>query len=125
MMNQLFLIRGLPGSGKSTLASQLTDIVFEADMFFLKDGVYQFDKEKIAEAHEWCQARCKEAMQFEVAKIAVSNTFVRRWEMEPYYRMAKEFNYRIVEITMSGNLHENAHGVSDNTIQHMRARWEK
>ena len=43
MMRNLYLLRGLPGSGKSTLARHIGDAFVEADMFFLKNGKYEFD----------------------------------------------------------------------------------
>lgn len=51
-MQTLTLIRGLPGAGKSTLASELVSREpntkhFEADMFFVEDGMYRFDKSKL------------------------------------------------------------------------------
>ena len=124
-MNQLFIIRGLPGSGKTTLAYQLADEVYEADMFFLRDGVYLWDRNEIADAHEWCQNQVRNAMISNISNIAVSNTFVRRWEMEEYYKMAAIYGYRVTEITMSGILHKNVHNVPDETIERMRASWER
>lgn len=51
---ELVLIRGLPGSGKSTMAKVLALVGyqhFEADMFFVRDGTYCYDRSRIREAH--------------------------------------------------------------------------
>jgi predicted kinase len=124
-VNELYVIRGLPGSGKSTLARKIALAVCEADQFFMVNGVYQFDKDRLTEAHEWCQRICKGHMEARAFTIAVANTFVRRWTMEPYYRMAFMNNYRVTEITMSGTLYESVHGVPVETIQRMSIQWEK
>jgi predicted kinase len=124
-MKQLYLIRGLPGSGKTTLAKQIAEEYYEADAFFLDEqGNYIYDKEKIKEAHEYCQANTKDAMLHDVETIAVSNTFVRRWEMFPYLAMAKEFGYTVTEITLSGPLHGNIHQVPVEIIGNMKTNWE-
>jgi len=49
----LVIIRGCSGSGKSTLAKLLGSNFkhFEADMYFMKNGVYQFDGTKLGAAH--------------------------------------------------------------------------
>jgi predicted kinase len=124
-MKELFIVRGLPGSGKSTLAKKLVNehLHFEADMFYMKDGRYQFDKEQIEQAHKWCQRRVLEAMEDAMYPIAVSNTFVRRWEMDFYYGMAKAFGYQVTEITVTGD-YGNIHGVPNETIARMKKYWE-
>ena len=62
MNNTLYIIRGIPGSGKSTLAKKLVgdDNYFEADMYFLQDGIYEFDITKIKDAHDWCYNKIEE-----------------------------------------------------------------
>ena len=124
-MNTLFIIRGLPGSGKSTLAKMIADEYYEADMFFMNDGKYQYEMSKIGEAHKWCQGKVQNAMLNGIRRIAVSNTFVRKWEMERYYELATLYSYQVVEITLSGKLYPNVHNVPDEVIERMRASWEK
>jgi predicted kinase len=124
LVNELYLVRGLPGSGKSTFARKITDIVFEADMYFYKDGKYQYDPQFIKDAHIWCQQQVRLAMTIGHDRIAVANTFVRRWEMDAYYVMAAKADYKVTEITMSGLLRPNIHGVPYEKIEQMRASWE-
>lgn len=132
MMRNLYLLRGLPGSGKSTLARFIGDAFVEADMFFLKNGKYEFDGSKIRDAHAWCQSTVREWMQMnadtyglEYSEIAVSNTFTQEWEMEAYYNLAKEFNYRVFSIIVE-NRHDgvNSHGVPEDKMEAMKSRFE-
>lgn len=132
MMRNLYLLRGLPGSGKSTLARHIGDSFVEADMFFLKNGKYEFDGSKIRDAHAWCQSTVREWMQMnadtyglEYSEIAVSNTFTQEWEMEAYYNLAKEFNYRVFSIIVE-NRHDgvNSHGVPEDKLEAMKSRFE-
>jgi len=125
-MKRLYLIRGLPGSGKSTLAAELSTIVFEADQFFYKEGTgYEYDKSLIGDAHAYCKKNVQHAMNYGMSKIAVANTFVKRWELEPYYQLAIQYGYRITEITMTGQLFDNIHDVPDEVIARMQENWEK
>lgn len=88
----LFIVRGLPGSGKTTFAKQLTSNVFEADHFFYDENcVYKFDPSKIKDAHQDCQDNVKYAMESNIPKIAVSNTFTQEWEMSPYFILAEKY----------------------------------
>jgi predicted kinase len=132
MMRNLYLLRGLPGSGKSTLARFVGDAFVEADMFFLKNGKYEFDGSKIRDAHAWCQSTVREWMQMnadtyglEYSEIAVSNTFTQEWEMEAYYNLAKEFNYKVFSIIVE-NRHDgvNSHGVPEDKLEAMKSRFE-
>jgi predicted kinase len=122
-MPTLALIRGLPGSGKSTLAKKLVGFEhYEADMFFMKDGQYCYDKGKLAAAHTWCQQMTKEALNLG-KHVVVSNTFTRISELEPYFQIAKELGASVVVVEVNGNW-PNVHGVPQEVIERMRARWE-
>jgi predicted kinase len=124
-MSKLYIIRGLPGSGKSTLACELSDYVCEADDYFTdENGIYHFDPTKLPEAHENCLSDVEAGMNLSLEKIAVSNTFSRRWEFAKYRDLANLYGYSVVEITMSGPLFPNVHGVPYDTVQNMRSQWE-
>ena len=130
-MKTLYLLRGLPGAGKSTLASQLADSHFEADMYFTNEnGQYLFNSSEIKKAHAWCQSEVHTAMILnhttgDNEKIVVSITFTQGWEMEPYYKLAESYGYRVFSIIVE-NRHggENQHGVPEDKIEAMRVRFE-
>ena len=125
MEKTLFLVRGLPGSGKTTFAKQLSDVVFEADMYFESDGEYKFDPSKIRDAHEWCKGHVRQWMQHGEKKIAVSNTFTQEWEMEDYFKMAEKYQYNVVSLIVE-NRHggKNIHGVPDEKLDLMKNRFQ-
>lgn len=125
----LYIVRGLPGSGKSTLAHKLSQIshrVLEADDYFMKDGVYQFDPSKLHEAHMKCQTDCLKYLSMGY-DVVVANTFTRIWEMQPYLDME---DYPIMVITVQGPWTDEelaartVHNVPVEAIAKMRARWE-
>ena len=125
-MKKLFLLRGLPGSGKSTLAEQLGGSHFETDKYFVDEhGNYNFDGSKIKDAHKWCQSFVETDMVLEYPKIVVSNTFTQEWEMEPYFKLAKEYGYTVFTIVVE-NRHGgvNQHGVPEDKLEQMRNRFE-
>ena len=130
---ELILLRGLPGSGKSTLAKVILQIrntdepeVLSADDFFINEnGEYEFDSQKIKEAHNYCQFRCSERMRQQKARIVVANTFTQEWEMKIYFEMAERYNYRVHTVIVE-NRHgnENIHGVPEDKLQQMKKRFE-
>lgn len=124
MDKHLFLLRGLPGAGKSTLANSLANAHCEADMYFMKNGEYNFDGTKLKDAHEWCRAECEKAMIFEL-DISVSNTFTQEWEMKAYYDLAKKYDYKVFSIIVE-NRHGgvNEHGVPQEALDRMKNRFE-
>lgn len=120
----LYIVRGLPGSGKSTIAKKLVHESkhFEADMFFIKDGVYNFNSTLIKDAHEWCFNSVERAMRTRT-DICVSNTFTQRWEFQPYIDLAIEHNYDYQVIECHGNW-KNVHDVPQEVVDKMKERWE-
>lgn len=123
----LTLVRGVPGSGKSTMAKAIAKetkcIHLEADMFFLSTlGEYMFDPSKIKLAHEWCHQQARQALS-SGQSVVVSNTFVKRWEMQAYLRMAEEYGVQINVIVATG-CYGNLHSVPDAVVQRMRDNWE-
>ena len=122
---RLILIRGLPGSGKTTLAKQLApDCYHEADQY-MTDGAgnYQFDPKRLRYAHGMCQKAVEKAMKQRTEVVVVSNTFVTRWEMAPYLRLAQNYGYEVEVIVATGTW-QNVHGVPDEAVQRMREKWE-
>jgi predicted kinase len=130
-MQTLTLIRGLPGCGKSTQAAKLpAQPIFEADQFFVVDGVYKFDPSKLPQAHAECQKNTRETLAAGDSCI-VANTFTQRWEMETYLEMAKEFDTRLNVVDLfDGDCSDeelaerNIHGVPLQAIQAMRKRYQ-
>ena len=132
-MKNLYLLRGIPGSGKSTLANQFGDVHFEADMYFINEnGEYIFNGADIKKAHQWCQSQVELAMiqnhitdGLDSSDLVVSNTFTQEWEMEPYYKLAESYGYRVFSLIVE-NRHggENIHGAPADKIQAMKDRFE-
>jgi predicted kinase len=124
-MKSLFLLRGLPGAGKSTLAKSIGGSHIEADMFFMKDGEYQFDPTKLRDAHEWCRRTTETAMVRGSDKVIVSNTFTQEWEMKAYYELAKNHGFTVFSLIVE-NRHEgvNEHNVPQEALDRMKARFE-
>jgi predicted kinase len=124
-MKELFLLRGLPGSGKSTLAKSLGGKHFEADMYFVRDGEYNFDVTKLKEAHEWCRSSVGGLMINEEPKLVVSNTFTQEWEMKPYFDLARNYGYRVHSLIVE-NRHGgvNEHGVPEEKLEQMKNKFE-
>lgn len=129
-MKQLILLRGLPGSGKSTFAKTLGGIHIEADQYFMRNGVYEFDASQIKNAHNYCQSQTRAWMshngeQISTDKIIVSNTFTQEWEMDAYFELAEEFGYQVFSLIVE-NRHGgmNVHGVPADKLEQMRNRFE-
>lgn len=140
MDKQLILIRGVQGSGKSTLAnsiifgnvhegsiflSQTNWVHFEADMYFINpiSGEYVFDGAKIGEAHRWCEYNTNKSME-QGKNIIVSNTFVKRKELQVYLEMAEKHGYtQIQEIICKGHF-KNTHGVPEEKVESKRKNFE-
>jgi predicted kinase len=125
------LTTGFAGSGKSTLAVLLSENgkypVFSIDSYFTdaKTGTYDFVFQNNHLAYKQCEENTRQAMQNGSGKIFVDNTFTLDWEMEPYFKLAGEFRYRLFVITVE-NHHEgkNIHHISAEQIEKMAAKYK-
>jgi predicted kinase len=124
MEKVLYIVRGLPGSGKSSFAKTLSEVCFEADSYFIKDGEYKFDPNLLLLAHAWCMTNTETAMMTETPKIAVCNTFVKEWEFKVYLKLAEKYNYKVFSIILE-NRHEgnNSHEVPEKRIKEMKKNF--
>lgn len=131
----LYLIRGVSGAGKSTFAKKIVGhdfLVCEADKYFInkETGEYKFYASKIKDAHKFCQDTVETYMKDSLVnnqfyrEIAVSNTFTQEWEMESYFKLAKEYGYTVFSIVME-NRHggTNVHNVPEDKIEQMKNRF--
>ena len=129
-MAHLILLRGLPGSGKSTIAGILVEDnypVFSVDDYFTneKTNKYIFEYDKNHLAYKQCINNVKKAMAGKITKIFVDNTFTLDWEIEPYLKLASEFNYSIYVLTVEKyHSHKDIHSISDEQLQKMAAKYK-
>jgi predicted kinase len=103
-MSSVVILVGASGSGKSTWAKQFIANqekmgfvchIVSADHYFEKDGVYQFDGTKLAQAHQACKRNFILAMQEEFNVIVVDNTNTRAWERKEYVQEARNHGYQV------------------------------
>lgn len=127
----LILLRGLPGSGKSTLAAVLSENkkypVFSIDSYFYSgdDGKYEFRFKENHLAYKKCSDDTEEAMKRGIPKIFVDNTFTLEWEMEPYFKLAAKYHYRVHAVTVE-NRHggKNIHGIDEGSLKKMAEKYK-
>lgn len=118
----LYIVRGIPGSGKSTYAKTLGCPVFEADMFFIKDGKYNWNPRLLGSAHNWCKQNVSKLLS-KGKDVAVANTFIKLKHIQEYIDLAKKYDepYQVIKIVGD---HKNVHSVPDETVKKMKANWE-
>lgn len=123
---KLILIRGLPGSGKSTIAKSFTSDNFvhlETDMYFVNSaGEYNFNPSKLSEYHNRCMYDTHTALSGGKS-VVVSNTFTQKWELFPYFEIARNYNIIPAVILAQGNF-GNIHNVPEHKIEAMKKRFE-
>lgn len=136
---ELVLVRGLPGSGKTTLARKLTGYwpndefprVVEADNFFEVDGNYRWHGDLRDLAHQWSLSETFRRL-LRHQRVAVANTFIKRWQIIRYIEIARQFQIRVWLLEPEGHslprsvlAERNVHEVPLQKIEQMMLEWEE
>lgn len=87
----LYILVGTPGSGKSTyVKNNLNNVrAYEADMYFMRTGTYQFDRNNLGHAHKWCQTQVMKELN-RGNSCVVANTNLTPFELKPYFNMVRD-----------------------------------
>lgn len=90
----LSLVRGPAGSGKTTFALKnfFQCVLVEADIFRYDENCkYQYDPATNQHAHSQC-LRSTEALLSVGTNVVVANTFIKKWELQPYIDLCQKLN---------------------------------
>ena len=109
------------------LSESNTYPIFSVDDYFTDEitGEYLFNFSDNHLAYKQCEELTRDAMKQKIAKVFVHNTFTIDWELEPYFKMASDYDYALFVVTVE-NFHgkQNTHGVSDEQLQKMAEKYK-
>ena len=97
--------RAVSGSGKTTLARCVTDALRElgltvavhsTDDFFMRDGRYVFELEKLSGYHAQNLANFTADLERGTDVVICDNMNLLPWQSQPYTDAARKYNYRII-----------------------------
>lgn len=116
-MNRLTIVRGISGSGKTTFAKSLNIFHVEADMYFMINGVYEWNASELHKAHTWCYNTVQTALE-QGMDVVVSNTFTTRKELKSYF----DLGYPTVIYEMTTQF-KSVHDVPEEVLDKQKQRW--
>lgn len=117
---KVIIIRGASGSGKSTVAKLFGGnvVICTADDYFYEDGIYKFNPDKLAKAHEACYQKFVDALEdSETDTVVVANTNTKESDFLKYIDTAKEYGSMVFSLVVE-NRHgnTNVHDVPDHIL---------
>ncbi len=142
MNKTLFVTRGLPGSGKSFLAQSIASKLYANDIsvysyntddYFMKNGKYKFSYDEVEAWHVDNLSKVKNAILYTPKRaIILDNTHLTYGSIEPFYKIAVEYDYNFIFIEPNTwwkfNINElalrNKHNVSHEVLEGMLSKWE-
>lgn len=131
-MKKVYIMRGVSGSGKSTAARRLagdSGKIHSTDDYFMHGEKYLFDPSKLQRNHQLNFEAFRADLALGVSPIIVDNTNTRKWEYKNYVEAAKEAGYEVEIVEMPHPdpftaAKRSLHGVPEESIRRMIARWE-
>lgn len=122
-MAKCTLIRGLPGAGKTTYAKKnFSCIILEQDMYFQRDGEYQYSKDKMPEAVNWCKGMAKACLSKNL-DVCVVNTFTRKSFIAQYKTLADALGAEF-EVLRLNSQYGSVHNVPEQVMKSMAQGFE-
>lgn len=122
----VFILRGIPGAGKSSVAEELFETAYPAviccaDDYFMHNGKYEWDANKIGAAHLYCQNLFKKHLELETSVIIVANTSTNERDVNLYRNLAIEHGYKVFVLTIE-NWHDgqDVHNVPEEVKENMK-----
>ena len=123
-MAVLHLFRGHPGSSKSTSAKRMFPgtLLLENDMFLIQDGHYNWSKDRVRDAIDWCVEMTRNALEHNF-DVIVANTFTKARYVMAYKKIAEECGAKFEVYRCIGDF-KNTHGLSDSMVQNFKNAME-
>lgn len=119
---------GIPGSGKTTwIQDNLKNPgIASADHYYMKDGVYKFDKTYIREAHNQCRLLFHVFLHSNMPTVVIDNTNTNQGHANWAGYLALNYGYEVYFVFMpliSVELayERNVHNVPIETLENMRS----
>lgn len=127
MKRNVIILKGVSGAGKSTFANLIAypACVCCADDYYVDaNGNYNWDANKIGEAHNACRKKFDDALKDNViTNIVIANTNVREADYKYYVDQAKKFNLNVFYVVLEKRHDsENVHGVPNESLQRQHDR---
>ena len=133
-MSELVIVRAPSGYGKSTYVKKNFPSYqhLEADTYFMRDGEYVFDRNKLGSAHKWCQTMTRQALR-DGKDVVVSNTSTTVKEVSDYMHILNEVNAEnhicnkpliLCRVIRLNRQFKNVHGVPDEVVESMKKRMQ-
>lgn len=132
---RVVILRGVPGSGKSTVAKSIVDplayiVTVSADNYFMEDGAYKFDRNKLDKAHGRCLREFVQEVYGYWGRspdlLIVDNTNTTVVEMAPYVAICNAYDvpFEVVTVDCDPALAaaRNTHGVPVEKVWEMHRR---
>lgn len=102
--------RAVPGSGKTTITNCILSYLKEnsikvsvhsTDEYFMVNNRYIFELEKLGDYHEKNFDSFKKSILDNTDVVICDNTNIAPWQTHPYTKIAREYGYQIIILTLN------------------------